>query len=125
MEITADGLGDVKIGMLFRDAIDQAGLTVLRDDDSCGTAGDPKTGGSVIAQHGLVVVVSVSEPGIPTDKGIQVGDATADVFEVYDPTSQVGSQVIVADGENELVIGIYDSIVTYIWARKTGASVGC
>jgi hypothetical protein len=124
LELHANGLGPVEIGIGFDKAVERGGLTVQRDDPSCSVATDPKSRATVVAKDGVVVLVSVQDPGVTTAEGIKVGSGSPEVEAAYRLGTDSG-QVVVPEGENELVLGLYGGEVTFMWARRTGVSVGC
>ena len=80
------GLGPIKLGMAFDDAVAAAQVTV-QPDATCETTlhGAPDSGVETITVWGQSVIdtITVLHPGIQTISGIEVGDTRADVLAIY------------------------------------------
>lgn len=117
-------MGALKLGAPFAATVAQAGLRVLADDGLCARAVDPATGATVVATVGLVETIAIQDPGVQTTAGVRVGTAQEVVERTYGRSADAGL-VVLPEGANELVLGLYGGEVTFMWARRANASVGC
>ncbi len=120
--LQAGGLGLIKVGMPLEDAVGIAHVKVTTGIGACDVGTDPLTAATVVGKDGAVLIVTVQDPGVRTNQGIQVGSTAEEVGAAYGAVQQ---PVVVPDGDNELVIGLEDGVVSYMVARRTGISVGC
>ena len=121
MLITADGLGTLKIGTLQDEARKSLRLVADTADCKIGTTLDATA--TVFIQEGKVALIAVQDPGPTTPEGIGVGDGGEGAEQIYGPATE--GQIIVPANGNELVIGLNNSTVTYLWARRQGVEIGC
>lgn len=127
MHIRADGLDTVKIGMPWPEAVSLANLVVQRDTKECSLASDPASGASITAYDQVVTLIMVQDSGVETVAGIGVGDSEDEVFAVYplDALDTEKGRLVILDGSNELVVGLFGGKVTYLWARQGGIANHC
>lgn len=112
VQLTANGLGRFTLGMPWSVAV-AAGVRVVSPDAECKLGVDDDTGATIVAVDDVVVRIQVNAPGVRTKSDIGVGTpATTGTFRI--PV-----------GDNELVIGVYEGKVDYMWAQRVGTVVGC
>ena len=124
MLLTAHGLGRFTIGMPWSVAV-AAGLRVISPDAKCRLGVDDDTGVTVVGLDDIVVRISVQTPGVLTKRGVEVGDSRADAAVWYQEADWTTDPVVIGDGSDELVVGVIDDKVAYIWAQRAGTRVGC
>jgi hypothetical protein len=88
--ITQNGLGSIRLGMTVDQAQRRTGQRIENNlftpgDDSCGTAQlFPKSVGvNMQTTKSRIWVINVSEPGISTRSGVEVGDTVAALRRAY------------------------------------------
>jgi hypothetical protein len=116
----ADGMGPVVIGMTWPAAL-AAGVKETGGQDGC-VMGDYR--GVTVYGGPVVTGLAAVGRGVLTDRSVGVGTPESEARGIY--PSGVGDQVVVVVGRHELVLGLRDGKVAYMWARLTGqAVVGC
>lgn len=113
--LTPNGLDGLTIGLTWSEVAPRS-PQIISDTPSCRVAIDRLTGATAVFVADELLIVTVQTPGITTREGIGVGMA-------YDARDR--QRVVATDGGNELVVGQHEGKVTYLWARRIGASIGC
>ena len=116
----ADGIGPVLIGMPWADAV-KLGVAQTGSHDGCVT-GDYR--GVIVYGTSVVTGLASIAAGVTTtDRGVGVGTPESEARGLYPGD---GDQLVFKAGAYELVIGMRDGAVGYLWARRIGQSVvGC
>ena len=101
------GLGPIKLGMAFDDAVAAAHVTV-QPDPTCDTNlyGEPGSGVASISVWGRPTIdtVTVSQPGIHTISGVQVGSDRADVLRTYPAAAPEGPSLVITGPDGHIIV---------------------
>ena len=101
------GLGPIKLGMAFDDAVAAAHVTV-QPDPTCDTTlyGEPGSGVESISVWGRPTIdtVTVSQPGIRTISGVQVGSTRDDVVRTYPAAVADGSSLVITGPDGRIIV---------------------
>ena len=108
-----EGLGPIKLGMSFDDAVAAAHVTV-QPDPTCGITlyGEPGSGVESIEvwNFGSIGTITVSRPGINTISGVGVGSTRAEVLATYPSASDDlgGSGLVITNPEGHAIVFTFD-----------------
>lgn len=104
------GLGPIKLGMAFDDAVAAAHVTV-KPDPTCDITlyGEPGSGVSSITVWGLSTIdtVTVSQPGIRTISGVQVGSARDEVLRTYPAAVADGPSLVITGPDGHIIVFVF------------------
>jgi hypothetical protein len=101
------GLGPIKLGMAFDDAVAAAHVTV-QPDPTCDTTlyGEPGSGVASISVWGRPTIdtVTVSQPGIHTISGVEVGSDRDDVLRTYPAAAPEGPSLVITGPDGHIIV---------------------
>jgi hypothetical protein len=97
-----DGIGPIKIGMTLPQLNvalhEKFKLPKAREDQGCFYAKPARHHMSLMIENKHLVRIDIDKPGVPTEKGIQVGDSERHAPEIYGPETKVEEHKYNPDG---------------------------
>ena len=123
LRLRAGSYGLVRVGMTWEAAL-AAGVDPADDLPTCRIGSYE---GATIYAEDVVLAIIVQEPRVLTVRGIHVGSSRFEVESVYAGlVAPTENQLVAVEGAHEMVFGLRDGVVVYLWARAVVAEdVGC